>query len=71
MTSDIELTRLQVKEGKRLVEEQRMRVAQRTADGGDVRSAALLLATFEKSLRAFEEHLAVLENKSQHSPAPK
>ena len=66
--SDIGSARRRVTDGKRLVDEQRKRVTHLYREGANVYAATLLLDLFERSLKMFEDHLAMLEKDSPSRP---
>jgi hypothetical protein len=55
-------------DGRRTVEHQRQLVAHQKATGRDTTSSEALLATFERSLAIFEDHLrAIMEKRQRNS----
>jgi hypothetical protein len=58
---DAALLRSQIAEGKRLVNQQRARIAQMHRENSDVYAASLLLETYKQTLAELEKRLAVLE----------
>lgn len=57
LSDDLERAREHVKEGERLVSEQRQRVAELARDGHNIDSAMRLLETLERTLEIMREHL--------------
>jgi hypothetical protein len=61
--TDIEAAHRRVTQGRRIVAEQRDKIARLKAQGGDARDAQKQLRLFENALAIFEEDLAALQTR--------